>query len=397
MPRHTGTATTRLAGTSGPRDRRLLFNAGDTVESPESRLTYRVERFLGQGGFGQVYLAQRLGSSSKVPALVCIKVSTQMDGWLREAYFGQQLGDDPRAIRIYDAFPLTTDDGRLLYCLSLEYARHGDLSAFIQRTNKKWSETVVRREIAAILQVLVKLHRGQHLHRDLTPMNVFVCDGNAGRRQGLCLKLGDFGIVRHQGDRRGVMARTLNRLMAPSDIVAGTAPKWQARDDIYQVGQLLAMLVKGDAHARVRTSEIRALPCSDQLKEICHRCIGERRKRYESADELIDAIQKPPAMPRAAVIRSLRGVHLSFTGIFKKTRPEVARAAKRAGAIVHGGPSALTTVLVRGKPNKLQAAGRDAGLKLMEVKRLKAKGNRIALLSEARFWELCERRKANSE
>jgi serine/threonine-protein kinase len=384
-----------------------LFNTGDTVESPESRLTYRVERFLGQGGFGQVYLARRLGSSSKVPGLVCIKVSTQIDGWLREAYFGQLLGDDSRAIRIFDAFPLTTDEGRLLYCLALEYARHGDLSVFINRTKKKWSEAAVRREIAGILQVLVKLHRGQHLHRDLTPMNVFVCDSatvrlrsqtaRASAGQGLCLKLGDFGIVRHQGNRSGVIARTLNRAMAPSDIVQGTAPKWQARDDIYQVGQLLAMLVKGDARARVRTSEIRALSCSDHLKEICHRCIGERRKRYESADELIEAIQKPPAMPRAGVLRSLKGVHLAFTGIFKTTRPKVARAAKRAGAIVHGAPSLLTTVLVRGRPNKLQAAGRDAGLKLMEMKRLKAKGHRIALLSEDRFWELCGRRTANSE
>ncbi len=69
---------------------------------------------VGQGGYGQVYLAKRLGSSSNVPASVCIKVSTRMDGWLREAYFGQQLGDDPRALRIYDAFPLPTDEGRLM-------------------------------------------------------------------------------------------------------------------------------------------------------------------------------------------------------------------------------------------------------------------------------------------
>ena len=66
----------------------------------------------------------------------------------------------------------------MLYCLALEYARHGDLSAFLSRTSKGWSEAAARREIAGILEVLGKLHRGQTLHRDLTPLNVFVCDGH---------------------------------------------------------------------------------------------------------------------------------------------------------------------------------------------------------------------------
>ena len=81
-------------------------------------------------------------------------------------------------------------------------------------------------------------------------------------------------------------------------------------------------------------------------------------------------------------------MHLAFTGILTARRSEAARAAKRAGAIVHGGPSAQTTVVVRGRPNALQAAGRDAGSKLMEIKRLREKGHRITLLSEARFWRL---------
>jgi len=66
----------------------------------------------------------------------------------------------------------------------------------------------------------------------------------------------------------------------------------------------------------------------------------------------------------------------------------VAAAAKRAGAIVHSGPSAKTTVIVRGRPNPLQAAGRDGGLKLMEIRRLRAKGQRITVLTEAQFWRL---------
>ena len=137
------------------------------------------------------------------PTTVCLKVSARIDGWLREAYFGQLLDDHPRAIRVFDMFPHMRADGSVLYYLVLEYAANGDLEAYLHRQEKGWPERTVRREIAGILDVLRKLHRGQMLHRDLTPVNVFVCDG-------LRLKLGDFGIVRQQSDQRGITAHTMN-------------------------------------------------------------------------------------------------------------------------------------------------------------------------------------------
>ena len=381
MNRHTTNATTRTQAGSVRGAQTPLLARGDELASQESGLRYRVDRLIGQGGFGQVYFARRAGRSSKVPESLCVKVSRRIDGWIREAYFGQLLDGHPRAIAIYDAFTVTREDGSPLYCLALEYARQGDLSAYLQRMRRPWNERVARREIAGILQVLGTLHRGQLLHRDLTPLNVFVCDRAH-------LKLGDFGIVRQQNDKRGITARTLNPLMAPSDIFAGAAPKWQTRDDVYQVGQLLGMLIKGDASARVRAPEVRKLPCSDHLKEIIHRCIGERRKRYDSAPELIDALSAPPAALKAGALRSLKGMHLAFTGIFTKPRRDLQKTAKRAGAVVHSMPSVKTTVLVRGRPNALQAAGRDAGRKLMEIKRLREKGHRITIISETQFWRL---------
>jgi serine/threonine-protein kinase len=382
MPTRFTAASTRTA--TAPRrriDREALLSIGQIIVSPETQLKYQIERLLGQGGFGQAYLARRLGSSATVPDVICVKVSLRIDGWLREAYFGQLLDGHPRAIRVFDTFPLIRDDHSVLYCLALEYASHGDLSAFLRRQERPWAESVARREIAGVLEVLGKLHRGQLLHRDLTPMNVFVCDS---RR----LKLGDFGIVRQQSDHRGITARTMNTLTAPSEFLAVGAPKWQARDDVYQMGQLLAMLVKGNATTRIRTSEVRGLTCSDHLKEIIYRCIGERRKRYESATELIEALRTPPASLKVGVLRSLKGVHLTFTGILTKRRSEAAFAARKAGAIVHSGPSAQTTVVVRGRPNPLQAAGRDGGLKLMDIKRLREKGHKITLLNEMQFWRL---------
>ena len=65
---------------------------------------------------------------------------------------------------------------------------------------------------------------------------------------------------------------------------------------------------------------------------------------------MIDALRNPPAALKAGVLRSLKGVHLSFTGILSRRR--------------------------------------DAGLKLMEIKRLREKGQRITLLNERQFWLL---------
>jgi serine/threonine protein kinase len=118
----------------GSRTKELLLRPGQIIASPETKLNYEVGKLIGQGGFGQVFLATRLGRSDDVPREVCIKVSEHQETWLREAYFGLALNDHPRAIRVYDRFPLTTIDRPLLYCLVLECAAHGDLSAFLAKT-----------------------------------------------------------------------------------------------------------------------------------------------------------------------------------------------------------------------------------------------------------------------
>jgi hypothetical protein len=43
---------------------------------------------------------------------------------------------------------------------------------------------------------------------------------------------------------------------------------------------------------------------------------------------------------------------------------------------------------VRGRPNPLQIAGKNAGTKLMEIRRLAALGHRITIIGEPQFWKL---------
>ena len=352
-----------------------------TLYSNETGKTYRLDRLVGRGGFGEVYLATSSPAGAQ-PSNVCVKISYRLTSWLREAYFAELLSRQARALPVYDRF-VYVESATMRYCLVMEYAEHGDLGTWLAKKGGQ-PERFVRQEIAAILGTLAVLHRGQALHRDLTPFNVFVC-------QNECLKLGDFGIAAHQASRRGVTADAFNPLGAPTEIAWGKVRRWQQRDDVYQVGQLIAMLLRGDVHSPFRTRDVRKLACSDHLKEVIHRCLGARGKRYESAGELIDALQNPPKPVHKGVVKSLKGRRVSFTGFLKRPRRDAIKAATRSGAVVQRSPGPTTDILVRGRPNALQIAGKDAGLKLMEVRRLADRGHRVTVIGEAQFWKLVKR------
>jgi serine/threonine-protein kinase len=354
-----------------------------TAYSSESGRTYRLDRLIGKGGFGDVYLATAT-SGSALPAQVCVKISDRISSWLREAYFAELLAREKRALRVFDRFVEITD-GKTRYCLAMEYAEHGDLGAWLGRKGAQ-SERFVRREIAAILGALDAVHRGHALHRDLTPFNVFVCEGEQ-------LKLGDFGIATHQLNPRGVTADAFNLFHVPNEIAWGKVRRWQKRDDIYQIGLLAAMLLRGDTASPMHSKDVRKLPCSDHLKEVIHCCLGSRGKRYEAASELIAALRKRPKEPRLGRVNSLAGKRLSFTGFLVRPREQAIAAAKKAGAIVQSKPGKATDLLVRGRPNALQIAGRDGGSKLIEVRRLAAQGIKVTVIGERQFWQLAELKK----
>ncbi|MEO8621168.1 MAG: protein kinase [bacterium] len=380
MPTHRAPTTRRTKPATQSGRRLASPPATPTAYSSESGRTYTLDRLIGKGGFGEVYLATP-SPSTGFPAQVCVKISDRISGWLREAYFAELLAREERALRVFDRFA-EVDGPHMRYCLAMEYAEHGDLGAWLERKGAQ-SERYVRREIAALLRALDVLHRGHALHRDLTPFNVFVCEDEK-------LKLGDFGIATHQLSRRGVTADAFNLFHVPNEIAWGKVRRWQKRDDVYQIGLLAAMLLRGDISSAMQSKDVRGLPCSDHLKEVIHCCLGSRGKRYESANELIQALRRQPKEPTLGRVSSLDGKRVSFTGFLERPRSEAIAAARKAGATVHSKPGQTTDVLVRGRPNALQLAGKDGGSKLIEVRRLAAQGIRVKVIGEKQFWKLAE-------
>jgi BRCT domain type II-containing protein len=185
-----------------------------------------------------------------------------------------------------------------------------------------------------------------------------------------------------------VTADAFNPFHVPNEIAWGRVRRWQQRDDIYQIGLLAAMLLRGDITKEMRSKDVRTLPCSDHLKEVIHCCLGSRGKRYEAARELSEALRKRPKEAPIGRVRSLKGKRLSFTGFLDRPRVDAVKAARKAGALVQSKPGQTTDVLVRGRPNAQQIAGKDGCSKLIEVRRLAKQGIKVTVIDERQFWRL---------
>ena len=128
MPTRQAAPTTPRGGHALPPDAAAPLGI---AYSSESGVSYRLDRLIGKGGFGEVYLATPTPRGA-MPEQVCVKISDRMSAWLREAYFAELLGRETRALRVFDRFA-EPDGLRMRYCLAMEYAQHGDLGALLAR------------------------------------------------------------------------------------------------------------------------------------------------------------------------------------------------------------------------------------------------------------------------
>jgi eukaryotic-like serine/threonine-protein kinase len=280
---------------------------GLRVELHEARKfgQYRLIRKLGEGGMGEVFLAEH--TLLKRPcALKHIKGSANSDPlalarFEREVQSAARLAH-PNTIEIFDYGH--TVDGTFYYVM--EYLHGMSLAELLRECGPLPPGRVVYL-IRQVCEGLAEAHNLGMVHRDLKPANVFVAVRGG---ESDVAKVLDFGMVKLTGDP-GVAALTADVMisgtalfMAPEQAMGDRA--LDARADLYALGAVMYCALTGRppfegdrpfvvmmAHARDPVTPPRAVrpDVPADLERVVLRCLAKRPEdRYPNSKALGEAL-----------------------------------------------------------------------------------------------------------
>src|SRR5687768_18313154 len=271
---------------------------------------YVLERELGRGGMGVVFLARDL----KLDRLVAIKSlplhladdERVRERFLREARTAARLSH-PNIVPIHRADEI---DGRVFFVMGFV-----DGESLAQRVAARGAlppmEVIgLLRDVAAALH---EAHRLGIVHRDVKPENILI-DQRTGRAM-----VTDFGIARVVEaaplTATGLLLGTV-QYMSPEQVVGEAV---DARSDIYSLGVVAfhaltgrfpfqsesasAVLVAHVTKEAPKTRDV-APDISPALGDIVDRCLAkEPAQRFQSAGEVVAALSRlPSTSPRPLAV-----------------------------------------------------------------------------------------------
>ncbi len=184
---------------------------------------YRIERLLGRGGMGAVYLAEHITLKKHYA------VKVLPDGLSGDARFRQRFEEEgrrmaalehPGIVMIHNA---GVANGR--HYFAMEYLSGGDLEQRLQSQKgsaaggdlsvlPRLPHEEVREILRQILEALEYAHAQGVVHRDLKPANILVSGSAAFESTSPQVKIADFGLAQVMGD--GFMKSLVEQTVAAS-------------------------------------------------------------------------------------------------------------------------------------------------------------------------------------
>ncbi|MFG2309292.1 serine/threonine-protein kinase [Streptomyces sp. NPDC048566] len=315
---------------------------------------YRLDRRLGAGGFGVVWLAH----DDDLDATVALKVLS--DNWVdhldvRERFLAEarllRKADSSRVIQVYDLGELP--DGRPYFVM--EYADGGTLADRVQDGPLPLAEALRLTALAA--RSAAALHEAGIVHRDIKPSNVLLRTAPDGSERVL---LADLGLAKSLAQASGLtMAAGSAGYTPPEQAQAGSGI--DARADVYSLGALGYHLVTGavpgppgkverpgrlrpDLPAGVGRTLLRAMePDRERRWPTAGRLAAELDRLADSAAAGTEARRTRPP-----VRRRRRTAFLAATGL-------VAAGALGTGAVLLTRDTGARTVRVEDRTGRVSA------------------------------------------
>lgn len=306
----------------------------DLVESmtgregvPEKVGRFEVEKLLGEGAFGEVYLATDPDLRRPL-ALKLLKQSASTDALVRLRKEAQAMAalDHPDLLTVYEIGSV----GERAF-IAMELAEGGTLSAWSRAEPRSFVD--VARHVETAARGLSAAHEAGFVHRDVKPSNILV--GNDGRA-----KVADFGLVHVRVQPTDVDAEELQTTLAGTPAYMapeqfdGLEPTDKA--DQYALGVTFFELIYGRRPSKYapaisdagvpshREQAPRRVP--GWIREALYRALRfDPAERYPSMQAFADALASGISQRRRRSRGALAGVALATAvGIGWSARPQAA-------------------------------------------------------------------------
>ncbi|MEC3958508.1 serine/threonine-protein kinase [Nocardia sp. CDC153] len=202
---------------------------------------YVIQRRLGEGGMGTVYLARHPELAMPVALKVLRPVVADAAGaaqFRREAQLVANLAH-PNIVDIKDF----GDDHGTLW-MAMQYVPGGDLADLIAQHPRGIEPGRAVRMAAAVADALDYAHAHQVVHRDVKPANIFRTTGTGGADW---ILIGDFGIARSLAEGETVTSGgrwAFSQPYAPPEQRVGCPAG--PRADVHALAVTLYQLVTGE-------------------------------------------------------------------------------------------------------------------------------------------------------